>query len=200
MTCLLVLILSAVFKSLHKDADAVILDRLRINPVDWKSEAVRCFHLELNHLGILEQPISNCLTCLIPKHTHAQAKSHIHIHWPELCRLMLRRLGKSRRRISLLSWMEAKLLLAMTRVSRLGNMEPNLRTSAQSLRLLSVMWSRRKLGQATLEALTLLYSLRHRNNSSSLQDNTAEDKVKGEEDWLMNIIHWIPNIWSYYTL
>lgn len=83
---------------------------------------------------------------------------------------MLRRLGKSRCRMSLLSWMEAKLLLAMMSVSRLGNMDPNLRTSAQSLRLLSVMWSRRKVGQATLEALTLLYSLRHRNNSSSLQD------------------------------
>lgn len=85
---------------------------------------------------------------------------------------MLRRLGKRRGRMSLLSWMDARLLLAITRVSRLGNMEPNLRTSDQSLRLLSVMWSRRREGQATLEALTLLYSLRHRNNSSSLQVRT----------------------------
>lgn len=84
---------------------------------------------------------------------------------------MLRRLGKSRCRMSLLSWMEAKLLLDMTKVSRFGNREPNLRTSAQSWRLLSVMWSRRSVGQATLEALTQLYSLRHRNSSSSLQRN-----------------------------
>lgn len=103
--------------------------------------------------------------------------------WPELCRLILRRLGKSRCRISLLSWMEAKLLLAITRVSRLGNMEPNLRTSAQSCRLLSVMWSRRRVGQATLEALTLLYSLRHRNNSSSLQNNIGERQGMNAQLW-----------------
>lgn len=97
---------------------------------------------------------------------------------------MLRRLGKRRCRMSLLSWMEAKLLLAMTRVSRLGNMEPNLRTSAHSWRLLSVMWSRRRDGQATLEALTLLYSLRHRNNSSSLQKST------GHDDTMMCYVMW----------
>lgn len=62
----------------------------------------------------------------------------------------------------------------MTSVSSLGNMEPNLRTSAQSFRLLSVMWSRRSVGQATLEARTLLYSLRQRNSSSSLRDKPGK--------------------------
>ncbi len=87
---------------------------------------------------------------------------------PELCRLMLRRLGKSRWRISLESWMELRLLLAMTRVSSAGNMEPNFRTSLQSWRLLSVMWSRRSVGQGMVAGVTVVYSLRHRNSSFSL--------------------------------
>jgi hypothetical protein len=47
-------------------------------------------------------------------------------------------------------------------------MGPILRTSAQSCRLLSVMCSRRSVGQGTVEADTVVYSLRHRNSSSSL--------------------------------
>lgn len=144
MTCWLVLILSAVMKSSETDSDSGLRN-------SWISEP--------------EKFPTLFYTMKLLKHI-------TELHWPELCRLMLRRLGKRRGRMSLLSWMDARLLLAITRVSRLGNMEPNLRTSAQSLRLLSVMWSRRREGQATLEALTLLYSLRHRNNSSSLQVTT----------------------------
>lgn len=96
---------------------------------------------------------------------------------PELWRLMLRSLGKSRCRASPESWMEARLLLAMTSVSRQGNMAPNLRTSPQSCRLLSVMCSRRREGQGTAECVTASYSLRHRKSSSSLQGATYHIKM-----------------------
>lgn len=84
---------------------------------------------------------------------------------------MLRKLGKSRRRLSSESRMEFKLLLAMTSVSREGNMVPNLRTSLQSCRLLSVMCSSRSEGHGAADIITVLYSLRHKNSSSNL-DNT----------------------------
>ena len=68
--------------------------------------------------------------------------------------------------------MDARLLLAITRVSRLGNMEPNLRTSSQSWRLLSVMCNKRSVGQGVAAAGTLSYLLRHRKSSSSLAEET----------------------------
>ena len=79
--------------------------------------------------------------------------------------------------MSLRSWMEFRLLLAMTRVSRPGNMRPSLRTSAQSCSRLSVMCSKRRLGQGSEQGDTLVYSLRQRNSSSSL-DRTED---RGEE-------------------
>lgn len=83
---------------------------------------------------------------------------------------MLRKLGKSLRRLSSESRMDFRLLLAKTNVSREGNMMPNLRTSLQSCRLLSVMCSSRRVGHGVADTITVLYSLRHRNSSSNLED------------------------------
>lgn len=100
---------------------------------------------------------------------------------------MLRRLGKSLCRESAGSWIDERELFARIRDTRPGYMRPSLRTSTHSCSWLSVICSRRRDGYDIDDTLTLSYSFRHRNNSSSLdtynhKKNTQDlvhDKMMG---------------------
>lgn len=87
---------------------------------------------------------------------------------PELCRFMLRRLGKSLCRESSGSWIDERELFARIRDTRPGYIRPSFRTSTHFCSWLSVICSRRRDGYDIDDKLTLSYSFRHRNNSSSL--------------------------------
>lgn len=102
---------------------------------------------------------------------------------PELCRLMLHRLGKSLCRESSGSWIHESELFARIRDTRPGYMRPSLRTSAQSCSWLSVICSRRRDGHIVDDTLTLSYSFRHKNNSSSLHTYNHNKKKKSFSAW-----------------
>ncbi len=102
---------------------------------------------------------------------------------PELCRLMLRRLGKSLCRESSGSWIDERELFARIRETRPGYMRPSLRTSAQSCSWLSVICSRHRDGHSADDTLTLSYSFRHKNNSSSLHAYNHKKKKTSFSAW-----------------
>lgn len=91
---------------------------------------------------------------------------------PVLCRLILRRWGKSLWGESSGSWIDERELLARMRETRPGYMRPSLRTSTHSCSWLSVICSSRRDGHGTDDMLTLSNSFKHRNNSSSLHTQT----------------------------
>lgn len=95
---------------------------------------------------------------------------------PVLCRLMLRRFGKSLWRESWGSWIDERELLARMRETRPGYMRPSLRTSTHSCSWLSVICSSRRDGHCTDDTLTLSNSFRHRNNSSSLNTHKKTNR------------------------